>query len=389
MTIGFVLSETPGVSETFINSKIKSLIKNGHKIIIFSTKKKEFNLCEVIEPPSLERYKVSILFDFIFILINMISRHNRVLNIFLNLEKKDDSSFIQSFKNLYINNHILRKKIDWLHFPFSAITQNRENVAKSIGAQMSISLRGYDIMVYPLKDKDCYKKLWPKVKKVHSVSYALLDIAKNYGLTQDTLQNVIYPAIDTEFFNFNKNKRLDRKNKISILTVSRLKWIKGLDYTIQAMQLLKQFGLNFEYLIIGEGEEYDKLSYFINLFNLKSHIKLIGVKKSEHLLEYYKNADIYLQYSINEGFCNSVLEAQSMRLLTISSNGGGLLENIVNNQTGWIVPKRNPRALSEKIIEVINKEEIVLHRIRENARKNVKTKFNIKKQSEEFSVFFN
>ena len=155
------------------------------------------------------------------------------------------------------------------------------------------------------------------------------------------------------------------------------------------MQLLKQFGLNFEYLIIGEGEEYDKLSYFINLFNLKSHIKLIGVKKSEHLLEYYKNADIYLQYSINEGFCNSVLEAQSMRLLTISSNGGGLLENIVNNQTGWIVPKRNPRALSEKIIEVINKEEIVLHRIRENARKNVKTKFNIKKQSEEFSVFFN
>ncbi|MBK7870836.1 MAG: glycosyltransferase family 4 protein [Saprospiraceae bacterium] len=56
---------------------------------------------------------------------------------------------------------------------------------------------------------------------------------------------------------------------------------------------------------------------------------------------YYEKADIYLQYSIQEGFCNAVLEAQAMGLLCIVSDAEGLPENILHGQTGWVVPKGN------------------------------------------------
>ena len=43
------------------------------------------------------------------------------------------------------------------------------------------------------------------------------------------------------------------------------------------------------------------------------------------------NSDVYLQYSVQEGFCNAVLEAQAMGLLCVVSDGGALPENVIDN----------------------------------------------------------
>ncbi|MEZ4824312.1 MAG: hypothetical protein R2942_18715 [Ignavibacteria bacterium] len=61
-------------------------------------------------------------------------------------------------KSVYINSHILSEKIDRLHFGFMTMTLKRENVAKAIDAEMSVSFRGYDINVYPLKIPDVMTK---------------------------------------------------------------------------------------------------------------------------------------------------------------------------------------------------------------------------------------
>ena len=63
----------------------------------------------------------------------------------------------------------------------------------------------------------------------------------------------------------------------------------------------------------------------------------------DDIVKFYKKADIYIQYSIEEGFCNAVLEAQSMGVLTIVSDASGLIENVVDGKTGWVVPKRRTK----------------------------------------------
>ena len=107
---------------------------------------------------------------------------------FLRLEKKDGVSIRSRWENLYLNCHILKEKLDWLHFGFATLTLRRENVARAIDARMGVSLRGYDICIYPLKHPECYQRVWSKVNKIHSISYDLLAVAKEHGLNKKISQ---------------------------------------------------------------------------------------------------------------------------------------------------------------------------------------------------------
>ena len=100
------------------------------------------------------------------------------------------------------------------------------------------------------------------------------------------------------------------------------------------------------------------------------------------------DSDIYIQYSQSEGFCNAVLEAQSMGVLPIVSNAEGLSENVLNNKTGWVIEKNSPNLLAEKIVEVINLPESNKEKIRKQAIERIKKEFNIEKQQKEFIDFY-
>ena len=92
--------------------------------------------------------------------------------------------------------------------------------------------------------------------------------------------------------------------------------------------------VNFKYTIVGDGDEYERLVLAINQLKLKNKVQLVGFVPHDDIVTFYKKADIYIQYSVEEGFCNAVLEAQSMGVLTIVSDASGLIENVVHGKTG-------------------------------------------------------
>ena len=91
-----------------------------------------------------------------------------------------------AIKNLIINCHILGKSIDWLHFGFATMGVRRENVAQALGAKSAVSLRGFDISLYPYKHMGCYDLLWDKIDKVHTISEDLYQKALHLGLDPRT-----------------------------------------------------------------------------------------------------------------------------------------------------------------------------------------------------------
>jgi len=99
-------------------------------------------------------------------------------------------------------------------------------------------------------------------------------------------------------------------------------------------------------------------------------------------------ADIYIQPSIQEGFCNAVLEAQAMGLLCIVTDADGLSENILDEKTGWVVPKRSPKKITEKIINILSMDDDRLNQIRKYAVKRVINEFNLERQSQLFRDFY-
>ena len=75
---------------------------------------------------------------------------------------------------------------------------------------------------------------------------------------------------------------------------------------------------------------------------------MLGRKTHDGVKTHLEWADIYIQPSIQQGFCNAVLEAQAMGLLCIVTDADGLSNNVVEGKTGWFVPKRSPNALANQ-----------------------------------------
>jgi glycosyltransferase involved in cell wall biosynthesis len=382
MKIGLVLPSVPGYSETFFRNKIKGLIDSGFEVTLFvvDDRSKEKIPCKIVAFPNYYIHNKTGVF--LNSLLKIIFNSNKAIRLY-NSGKKDGLSAKKSVRMVFLNSHFLDQKLDWLHFGFGTLAIGRENVAEAIGAKMAVSFRGFDHYVYPQKNKNCYKLLFSKKIKYHVLSEGMKkDLIAN-GINQNSISKIT-PAIDTNLFSNTINNNSD----LNIITIARLHWIKGLTATLEALALVKKRGINFHYTIIGGGPEKEKLQFAVHQLDLTDNVTFTGKLNSEEVKCELQKANLYLQYSHQEGFCNAVLEAQAMGRICIVSDTEGLSENILDKITGFVVPKRNPLSLANKIIVVnelsSNEKEI----ISEAAINRVKIEFNIEDQHTKFIEFY-
>lgn len=389
MKIGIVLPGTPVYSETFFRSKINGLQAHGIEVVVFAAKKDPgFQLAPVVPAPALPRLLAIRVVRMVLGLVRLFLATPKASMNFYRLERKAGRGLRTALENLYLNSHILPHCLDWLHFGFATMVVRRENVAKAIGARMAISLRGYDIAIHPLKHPGCYNLLWERVDKVHTISDDLLALAYVQGMPKNTPAVKITPAIDVAKFQRTTPVAEAFGAPLRLLTVARLHWKKGLEYTLEALVMLQKAGIDFHYTLIGKGEEYERLVFAAHQLGIREQVDFTGIKSHAEVKTNMENADIYLQYSISEGFCNAVLEAQAMGLLCIVSNAEGLPENVLHGQTGWVVPKRKPELLAQQIVAILNMPNATLAEMRKNAVERVQREFNLDKQQREFVDFY-
>lgn len=387
MRIALILSQPPGYSETFFNSKIKGLQEHGMEVRLYCQSKKEnFTLCPVIASPKVSRNPFLQGWYFIkeFVLL---TPHFPAVFRYVKLERKEGSGLKQIFKKIYLNAHLLRAKADWLHFGFATLALGSETVARAIGTKMAVSFRGFDMAVYPVKHPGCYKTLWKYVDKIHTISDDLLVLAKKHGLLENIPVAKITPAIDVAMFQA-KDLNYGQQDKVVFMTTGRLHWIKGYVQVIEALAILDKHGIDFTYNIIGEGKDYERIAFAAFQMGIIEKVNFLGKLPHEEIIQRLKEASIYIQYSYHEGFCNAVLEAQAMGKLCIVSDGGGLPENVLHGQTGWVVPKYAPNALAQTISKVVALSPEDKTTISQNAQNRVKEEFNIEKQQREFLEFY-
>ena len=390
MTIALVLPQPPGYSETFFRSKIQGLKANGHQVVLVTAAThKTFDLCAHIQHPKVYQNPIKQLMSMLIVFIGLLSYWTKV-NRYINLERNGGTSFKRLIEKIYINASLLELSVDWIHFGFATMALDRETVPKAIGAKLAVSFRGYDIEVFPLKNRDCYQSLWSRVDKVHSISNYLLEKAFDLGLSKSVDSEVIYPAVD---FDFIKKIQLSSDTsgvKPKLLTIARLHWIKGIDDLIETAQYLKSKQIDFEWKVIGEGDQKhtERYAYHIYKAGLQEQVLLLGKLSHAKTLKELSNTELYVQTSLSEGFCNAVLEAQALGKLCLAYDAGALSENIQNNITGFLSPKGQPHLLAQKIIEVEQLSGQEKEQLIQNSISRVKENFNINKQKREFNLFY-
>ncbi len=382
-----MVAQPPIYTETFLMSKIQNLIDDGYEVIIFSNLKRENNTKAPLYSSYTELSLLQLVCNIPYIFFKIIQNY-RTLLLYKKLINSEYSSTTLKFKNIYSNLHILFHPVSHLHFEFSVLALGKEHVAKSVGAKMTVSFRGYDVSISILKNKNSFTQIWNNIEGVHTISNDLVKRALKHGLNANTPITKIEPAID--LLNF-KPANIQWGGQLQITTTGRVSWKKGYQYVFAALALLKKQNIDFKYHIIGgfEEPEREEFIFLVSNYKLQNDIIFHDKMSREKVNAILDNTHIYIQYSVQEGFCNAAIEAQAKGLLTIVSDAGGLPENVIHDITGWVVPKRNPSLLANKIIEIYKLPEEKRIEFSNNAMKHASQNFDIKKQQDLFRNFFN
>ena len=154
-------------------------------------------------------------------------------------------------------------------------------------------------------------------------------------------------GVDTEFF-----KPLESKSafsEIKFLFVGRLIKIKNLPFLLKGFKKVLEKHCNVSLYIVGDGEEKPKLEKLVKEWRIDNKVKFYGHLYKEKLLKMYQSADVFVITSEYENFPNVVLEAMACGLPVIATSVGGMIKQVKEGQTGFLVPLNDETVLSERM----------------------------------------
>lgn len=135
-----------------------------------------------------------------------------------------------------------------------------------------------------------------------------------------------------------------------ILSVGRLVAIKGFDLAIEAARILKEKKVNFNWYIIGEGDERSRLQQLIETYHLQQVFTLLGLKENPY--PYIREAQVFVQCSRYEGKSIAVDEAKILAKPIVLTNFSTAKDQIEHGKNGLICDM-TAEALADSIIKYL------------------------------------
>ncbi len=140
----------------------------------------------------------------------------------------------------------------------------------------------------------------------------------------------------------------DRKC-LKLLSVGRLNPQKGFALAIDAAKRLKDAGISYVWLILGEGTQRPYLQQIIDQYGLSEQIRLLGIRENPY--PYMAACDIFVQTSRNEGKSMVLDEAKILCKPIVVTNYTTVKDSVEHGESGWIVDM-SAKAICEGIVHV-------------------------------------
>ena len=143
----------------------------------------------------------------------------------------------------------------------------------------------------------------------------------------------------------------ERANKKVILTVGRLSEEKGVELAVNSCKELLKYTDDFVWYWVGSGPEKANAEMSVKRLNLTDKMFFLGNKTNPY--PFMKNCDLYVQPSLSEAFCTTVIEAKVLKKPIVATNVDSIYEQISQTEYSVIVEK-NPKEIASAISSVLN-----------------------------------
>ncbi len=422
--IAYILKGYPNTSETFIANEIFLLERMGVRLRIFAVTKPEgqkrhavtasikapitylppvthlseqwFPIWLLLSGPrfasshlKLIRFSPGPYFRTFAWMLAMSIRYRRGL-----LAPPETVFFKQFIQAGYIALQVLRSpSIRHLHAHFGhGATTIAMFVSNISGVPFSFTGHAKDIYRRDLNPGDLLRR------KIHRARFVVTCTTTNAAYLESLGSNgtriyKIYHGLDTR--KFSPARSCQNRNTLPlILSVGRFVPKKGFDDLVMACRRLKDRGRTFRCLIIGKYSDYAAaINELIRRLDLCDTVASHHAVTQEQLKLFYQQATVFclpckiIENGDRDGIPNVLAEAMAMELPVVSTNISGIPEIVEHRVSGLLVPQRNPEALAEALVRVLD-NPIFARRLGVAARRTICDVFDSDRNTVELKELF-
>jgi len=139
-----------------------------------------------------------------------------------------------------------------------------------------------------------------------------------------------------------------------IITVGELNANKNHIQVLEALSKLNK--TNFHYLIVGNGEDEQKLQKAVNELLLRDKVSFLGFRRD--VPELLTASDVFILTSRREGLPKAVMEAMAVGLPIIASDVRGNRDLVKSGENGYLVPLDDVEQTAIAIERLIDSEDL-------------------------------
>jgi colanic acid/amylovoran biosynthesis glycosyltransferase len=295
-------------------------------------------------------------------------------------------------RRVYLDIALIESRPDLVHFEFGTLGVGRTWLGGPLGSKVVVSFRGFDLNDSGLDRPDNYRDLWEEVDALHLLGKDLYRRALRRGCLPDTPYALIPPAVDLGLFKPTAESASGEvagttERPLRLLSLGRLHWKKGFDDALMAVRRLTDLGVCCEYRIVGDGDYLEAVAFACHQLGLTGRVALLGARTPREVPGQIVWSDVLVHAAVSEGFCNAVIEGQAMARPVVCTDAGGLPENVVDGETGFVVPRRDPDAMAQKLA-LLAADPGLRKRMGEAGRRRVVERFDRSRQVDSFVQFY-
>jgi glycosyltransferase involved in cell wall biosynthesis len=140
--------------------------------------------------------------------------------------------------------------------------------------------------------------------------------------------------------------------------VGRLAPVKGVQYLVEAMNVVRMQVPSAHLIIVGEGTTRPLIERLIDDLHLCSTVTLVGEVANSSVPLYMAAADVFALPSLSEGFPNVLLEAMAGGLPIVATQVGGMAEIVEDGVNGFLVPSEDPARLASGLLDILRNDGV-------------------------------
>ena len=184
-------------------------------------------------------------------------------------------------------------------------------------------------------------------------------IPKQHRKSIEEKSDIIPNGIDDFWMKnkFNDKRKYIDNESLNLIFVGKINKNKNIPTIINVVKKINEHGLKCKLNIIGEGLLLEKLKKKYRY----EYIYFLGSKNKEDIIDYYRQADIFIMCSKHETFGLVYVEAMSQGLPIIYTRGQGIDKYFKDGTVGYSVAYNNIDEIIDRISKITSNYEVIVN----------------------------